>query len=250
MIVTMTSAEHTPTPILAFREGAIATLPLLAGAIPFGIVFGTLGPASGLSTEATLLMSVIVFAGSSQFIALGLISLATPIWLIVLTTAMVNLRHLLYSVSLIPRVRDLPQYWRVPLGFGLTDETFAVLNSQEAARFEPQLRWYFLGSALAMYCNWQACTLLGVTLGSLIPDMTRWGLDIAMSVTFIGIVVPQLINLPRTLAAVTAGLLALLLRDMPHQLGLIISALAGIGAGTIAGRLNGDEALRSTTGKP
>ncbi len=212
----------------AFREGAYHTLPLILGAIPFGIIFGTLGPASGLSVEATLLMSLLVFAGSAQFIALGLVATGTPVGLIIAVTFVVNLRHLLYSITLMPSVCHLPLNWRLTMAFWLTDETFAVAVSRMAPEHRTQFHWYYLGSALAMYGNWQLCTLLGVTAGQWIPGIENWGLDVAMAVTFIGIVVPQIKTRPKLLCAISACCLSLLWHDWPHHTGLIAAAIAAV----------------------
>jgi len=85
-----------------------------------------------------------------------------------------------------------------------------------------------LGSIVAMYSNWQLCTWLGIGLGELFPDMTNWGLDFAMSVTFLGMIIPYLRNKPMWLAVISAAVFAIVLRDLPHQLGLVVAALSGI----------------------
>ena len=100
-----------------FWAGARDIFPLIVGAAPFGIIFGTLAIGSGLSASATLFMSALVFAGSSQFIAVGMVATHTGWLVIVLTTFVVNLRHLLYAVSLVPYIQALPQRWKVPLAF-------------------------------------------------------------------------------------------------------------------------------------
>ena len=114
------------SPRLKFIEGAIDTIPLMIGAIPFGIIYGTLSQSSDLSVYGALALSSIVFAGSSQFVALGLIASGSSIFIIIVTTFLINLRHLLYSFSLRQHLSHLPQKWKIPLSFGLTDETFAV----------------------------------------------------------------------------------------------------------------------------
>jgi 4-azaleucine resistance transporter AzlC len=204
-------------------------LPLVVGAIPFGIIFGTLSISSGLSFAATAAMSAFVFAGSSQFIALGLLASGTSIPLIILTTFVVNLRHLLYSVTVLPYVKNLSPGWKALIGFWLTDENFAV----GIARFtqsdsSPYKHWYYLGSALFMYGNWQLCTWLGRTIGQLVPNAANWGLDFAMSVTFIGMVIPYVTNSPMLATVLTAGCVSLLTHTLPHQLGLMVGAIAGI----------------------
>ncbi|HEY5717219.1 MAG TPA: AzlC family ABC transporter permease [Motiliproteus sp.] len=226
------------TPRQAFMAGAKATLPLIVGAIPFGILFGTLAGPSGLSLGATLAMSLIVFAGSAQFIALGLLAGGAGIGVIIATTLVVNLRHLLYSAALVERVKHLPQRWRIPMAFWLTDETFAAVSNRLLTHDQdPNPHWFYLGSALAMYGNWQLCTWLGLSLGELFPDMTTWGLDFAMSVTFLGMVAPYLRNRPMWLCVIGAGIMAMATWQMPHKLGLIVAALCGIAMGYAAHKL-------------
>lgn len=215
-----------------FLAGCRAMIPLVIGAIPFGIIFGTLASGSGLSFAGTMAMSALVFAGSSQFIALGLLSAGTALPLIILTTFIVNLRHLLYAVSLVPYVRHLPQAWKLPIGFWLTDEAFAVAISRyNQPDSSPYKHWYYTGAALFMYANWQFCTWIGLTVGQLIPNAAHWGLDFAMSATFIGMVIPYLKNRPMVASVVVAGLVSLLAHNLPHQLGLMVAAIAGIAAG-------------------
>lgn len=236
-------------PSQEFWLGARDIIPLIVGAIPFGIIFGTLATTNGLSAGATLAMSAFVFAGSSQFIAAGMIATQTGWLLIVLTTFVVNLRHLLYAVSLVPYVKILPQRWKVPLAFLLTDEAFAVvIRRYEAKEKGAHKHWYFLGAALAMYLNWQLCTLLGITLGQMIPNAAEWGLDFAMSVTFIGMVVPYLKNKPMVIAVVVAGSAALLMAALPNKLGLMLAAIAGISAGVLSEQLFGDKSPNNITG--
>ena len=223
-----------------FMAGMKATIPLVIGAIPFGIIFGVTAVAAApgeeaLSPAATMGMSLFVFAGSAQFIASGLVAEGVGTLVIILTTFVVNLRHALYSASLAPYMKHLPQKWLLPLGFWLTDETYAVMISRynEADR-SPYKHWFYFGSALLMYVNWQFVTFIGVVTGQTIRDAQEWGLDFAMSVTFIGIVVPLIRTRPMLVAAVVAGIAALLFHDMPNNLGLIVASLVGIAAGYLA----------------
>lgn len=217
-----------------FLAGCRAIVPLVIGAIPFGIIFGTLAASSGLSFAGTMAMSIFVFAGSSQFIAIGLLASGTIIPLIILTTFVVNLRHLLYSVSLVPHVRHLPQSWKLPIGFWLTDEAFAVaITRYNQSDRSPHKHWFYLGAALFMYTNWLLCTLIGVTVGNAIPNAASWGLDFAMSVTFIGMVIPYVKTSPMLVAVLFAGVMSILAHGLPHQLGLIVAAMTGIAAGVL-----------------
>ncbi len=207
---------------------------MVVGAIPFGIIFGALAINAGLSVAATIAMSLFVFAGSSQFVAAGLLTQGAGIVVIILTTFVVNLRHALYSASLGPYLSRLPQRWLMPLGFWLTDETYAVVVQRYARADEsPFKHWYHLGSSVLMYGNWLLCTLIGMVAGTQLQGMANWGLEFAMVVTFIGIVVPLLRNLPMLLCAVVAGSISFLLREWPNQLGLMVAALAGIAAAMV-----------------
>ena len=211
-----------------FVHGCRDILPLILGAIPFGIIFGTLAVGAGLSGWQTMGMSALVFAGSAQFIAITLITGGVGAAVVLLTTFVVNLRHALYSAALQPFVRHLPGRWRVPLAFWLTDEAFAVVQNRYARRCVAVQALVLLGAALTMYLNWQLSTLVGVAFGQAVPDIARWGLDFAMIATFIGIAVPMMRTRPQVASAVVAGGVALLTWELPYKLGLIAAALAGI----------------------
>ena len=207
---------------------------MLVGAAPFGVIFGTLAIGSGLPVWLTLGLSALVFAGSSQFVAVSLIGSGTALPVIWLTTLVVNLRHALYSATLLPYARELPARWRWSLAFWLTDETFAVVENQ--LRHHASLKdgaHYWLGSSLAMYLNWQVWTIVGVLLGQSVPVLATLGLDFAMVATFSAIVALQLRERPVLFAALVAGGVALLARGMPFKLGLMLAAIAGVATGVL-----------------
>ncbi|MDH5354697.1 MAG: AzlC family ABC transporter permease [Gammaproteobacteria bacterium] len=215
-------------------EGARDTLPLVFAAIPFGIVYGALAHAQGLPNWVILAISMLVFAGSAQFIAIILVSSGATLPVIVLTVFVVNLRHLLYAVSLIPYVKKFSQSLRLPMAFTLTDETFAVVYNQ-ATRDNPTPHFahYYLGSAAFMYLNWQLCTWIGLVAGNRFPELTSFGLDIAMVVAFIGIVVPHLKMPSHWACALVAALSGTLTYDWPNQSGLLFSAVIAIISGVM-----------------
>ncbi|OHX21968.1 AzlC family ABC transporter permease [Chromobacterium sphagni] len=219
------------TPPQLALDGARDTIPMVVGAAPFGVIFGTLAVAAGLSPATTFAMSLLVFAGSSQFIAVSLISAGAALPVIWLTTFVVNLRHALYSATLLPYARQWPLAWRWPLAFWLTDETFAVVEHRFRSQGAAGGQWYWLGSSLAMYGNWLAWTLAGVWLGRSVPGLAKLGLDFAMVATFAAIVAPQLKKRPTLVAAAVAGLTALLARGLPYKLDLMLAALLGVAAG-------------------
>jgi len=226
------------TRVNEFWRGFRDTLPLVIGAIPFGIIFGTLSGGAGLSAWGAMGMSLFVFAGSSQFIAMGLVGAGTLWPMIVLTTFVVNFRHLLYTATLLPYLKRLPGGWQALLAFGLTDETFAVAVGRWRREDDsPDKHWYQLGSMVFMYTNWNLCTLAGLLFGRLLKQIGGWGLDFAMVAAFVGMVIPYLKDKPTYTAVMVAGASALAFHGLPHKLGLIIASVLGMAAGVIAENL-------------
>lgn len=235
-------------PRAEFLAGTRDIFPLVIGAVPFGLIFGTLSQGSGLSFAGALGMSAFVFAGSSQFISLGLLAAGASLPLIWLTTFIVNLRHMLYAASLVPYVGRLPQRWKLLIGFWLTDEAYMVaIRRFQAPDDSSNKPWYYVGAALFMYLNWQFCTWLGLMFGQLMPNADEWGLDFAMVATFIGMVIPYLKNRPMAATVVVAGIVALIARNLPHQLGLMVAAIAGISAGMAVDTLTSQNSRRSSS---
>lgn len=229
------SAGVTSSRQAEFLAGARSVVPLILGAIPFGLIFGAFAGSVGLSPAATIGMSLFVFAGSSQFIGVTLYGQGAAAALIILTTFIVNARHALYSASLGPYLGHLPQKWLFPLAFFLTDEAFAVTigRFESEAGASENRHWFMLGAELAMYVFWQLSTMIGIVTGTFLQN-ANLGLDFAMSVTFIGIVVPLVRTRPMLLSAVVAGITALVLHGLPNSLGLLIAAVAAIAAGYAA----------------
>src|ERR1041384_6358412 len=214
-----------------FWAGVRAELPLLIGVCPFGLIYGALALNAGLSKTASQLMSSIVFAGSAQFITAQLVREATPGFVIVLTIAVVNLRHMLYSASLAPYLASLSTSWKILLSYLLTDEAYApTVIYYEKNGAQPYTHWFLFGAGLALWSTWQISTGIGVFLGTAIPE--SWSLDFALPLTFIAMVVPVLKNRPAIAAAISAGIVALLANSLPYRLGLILAAVVGILVGT------------------
>lgn len=214
-----------------FWDGVRAELPLLIGVFPFGMIYGALALNAGLSKLASQMMSSIVFGGSSQFITTQLVHEAAPGFVIVLTIAVVNLRHMLYSASLAPYLASLSTPWKTLLSYLLTDEAYAPsIVKYERDGTTPQAHWFLFGAGLALWTNWQISTALGIFLGTAIPE--SWSLDFALPLTFIAMVVPVLKNRPAIAAAFSAGIVALVAYSLPYRLGLIVAAIVGIAVGT------------------
>ncbi len=215
-----------------FLQGIRAILPILLGVFPFGMIYGVLARQSGMPVPAAQGMSSIVFAGSAQFITAQLVREAVPGLVIILTIAVVNLRHALYSASIAGFVQHLDTRWKLILSYLLTDEAYAVVithYNQEGS--QGNQHWFFLGAGLMLWSSWQVSTALGVFLGTVIPD--SWSLDFALPLTFIALVVPALKDRASTTAALVGGILAILAFSMPYKLSIIVAAVAGIAAGLL-----------------
>ncbi|NTU83909.1 MAG: AzlC family ABC transporter permease [Chloroflexales bacterium] len=215
-----------------FRAGYLAMLPLWLGAAPFGIIYAISALAAGLSPAQTLAMSLLVFAGASQFTAVGMVAAGAGPLAITLTALVVNARHLLMAASLAPYVRGVGPRRRLLLAALLTDESYAVgmgrfLKGRGSAAFQA-------GCNLSLYTCWPLSTVAGILLGWAIPDPTAYGLDLVFPLTFIGLLVPLLRERANRPAAVIAALLtivgALLLPGSWYVL------LAGAGASGLAAR--------------
>ena len=214
-----------------FWAGVRAEIPLLIGVFPFGMIYGALALNAGISRSASQMMSSIVFAWSSQFVTTQLIHDSAPGFVIVLTIAVVNLRHMLYSASLAPYLASLSTRWKTLLSYLLTDEAYApTIIKYEREGAQPFSHWFLLGAGLALWSTWQISTALGIFLGAAIPE--SWSLDFALPLTFIAMVVPVLKGRPYIAAALSAGVTALVAYSMPYKLGLILAALVGITIGT------------------
>lgn len=228
------------SPRSEFAAGLRATLPIMVGVVPFGIIFGALAAASGMPAWVAAAMSAFVFAGSAQFVAIGLIASGTGLLLITLTTFLVNVRHNLYAATLAPHIGALPPRWLMPLAFWLTDETYVVaIQHFQTHRQSTYKRWYYLGSALTMYSLWQVATWVGIWAGTRITDPASWGLDFALPATFIVMLLPQIRGRGVLACVFTAATLSIVLHGLPYQSGLIVSVVAGAVVGAIVERHGG-----------
>lgn len=222
--------ENSPTPSREFWLGVREELPILLGVIPFGMIYGILALSAGLSPLDAQAMSSVVFAGSSQFMTANLVIAATPGLVIILTGFVVNLRHALYSASIAPYTRHLPLRWKALLAYLLTDEAYAVSIAHYRREGEVTYKhWHLLGAGLALWTSWQISTAVGIFLGAQIP--AEWGLDFALPLTFIALVVPGLKDRAGVLTAAVASLAALLFFGLPFKLGLIAAAFVAIAVG-------------------
>ncbi len=226
-----------------FLTGVRDELPLQLGVFPFGLVFGLVGIESGLSPVQTFLLSTILFGGASQIVFTQLISVGTPLPVLIASVSSINLRHALYGVSMSRYLLALPLKWRLLLGYLLTDEAYAISIRRFTLQPPSQdMHFHLLGTGLTLWFCWHLSTAGGILLGATIPEYLQ--LDFTIPLTFIAVVVPLLRTLPMFVAMLMSGTSALLLQNLPWNLWLIIAALAGIAGAVIAERL----AIKSGSG--
>ena len=220
-----------PTRRQEWLAGLRGVAPLLLGAIPFGLIYGVLAVRAGLPTSMAQGMSVIVFAGSAQFITTQLLSEQAPLLVILLTATIVNLRHMLYSASMAPYLQPLHRGWKALLAYLLTDEAYVVAISRymAPATTHRYAHWYFLGAGSGLWICWQLSTAVGVFLGAQIP--AAWSLDFTLPLTFIALIIPALKDRASVVSALVAGVVAVAALTMPLKLGLMTAMIAAIGAG-------------------
>jgi 4-azaleucine resistance transporter AzlC len=206
-----------------FRRGFWALAPLWLGVVPFGLAYAITARAAGLSVLETQALSALVFAGSAQFSAVGLFATGAAGLEIVLTTLLLNIRHLLYGVSLGRRFR-LTVGERPVAAFFLTDEAFGIAaGAREERSFS-----FLLGAELSLYLVWNLATLGGFLLGTAIPDPARLGVDLIFPLAFLALLVPLVRTRAELAVALCSGALAYLLaRMLPGGLPILLTGIAG-----------------------
>jgi 4-azaleucine resistance transporter AzlC len=216
-------------------------LPMSAGLIPFGLTCGIMGRTAGLSTFEITLMSAAVFAGASQFIAIGMLSSGVASWgLIVLTTFLVNLRHLLMGAYMAPYFLKLPRPLQYLLAFGMVDESYALTVSRiERKGYDVN---YNLGVSSLIYIIWLLATFLGALFYQSIPDPLEWGIDFALPATFMVLLIPRLANRTALIVSLVSALCAVWgALYLPGSWYIIVAAVAATLVGGIMERSKPNE---------
>ena len=182
-------------------------------------------------------MSSILFGGASQVVFAQLWATGTPPFFVGVSVSVVNLRHVLYSTSVAPYLRDLSLSWRIALAYLLTDEAYAISIKHFIERPNNKFKhFYLLGAGLALWIFWQLSTMIGVFASATISK--EFSLEFAIPLTFIAIVAPTIRTQPDLLACITSGGLALAGRGLPWNGGLLIAAIGGILAGWLVQQIN------------
>jgi 4-azaleucine resistance transporter AzlC len=206
MLATANSLPALPS---SFAGGIRAASPVMLGYVPIGFAFGVLARGAGFTVAEIGLMSLLVYAGSAQFIGAGLFAAGTAIPAIISTTFLVNLRHLLMSTALVPSLREHPPWMNSLLAYGITDETFAVNTGLLQGRKAPAA--YVAGLHIASQLSWIVASVAGALAGQMVGNTEALGLDFALPAMFVGLLMPNFASpdrRPRVAAALVAAFLA------------------------------------------
>lgn len=224
-----------------FRDGA----PFVVVIIPFGMVFGVVGTEAGLSLAQVLGFSFMVIAGAAQFTAVQLMTEEAPTFIVLLTSLAVNLRMAMYSASLAPYLGGAPFWKRGLMAYAMVDQSYAVSvlkYETTPAMTTAQRSAYFFGSAAPLVIPWYLATWAGAAIGTAIPPGIP--IDFAVPITFLALITPMLRTRAHWVAAIVSVVLALVLRGLPYNLGLLIAALCAMAAGAALEKHATDRAAR------
>jgi 4-azaleucine resistance transporter AzlC len=210
------------------RQLAVEGFGIAISAAAFGFVYGLSARNAGFSPIEAVAMSVLVFAGAAQFAAVGYVAggLAWPG--VILLTALLNARHLLYSAALAPSLKEIPAPRRALMAHVLTDEAFALSIGHFSRIGRTDERGYWIAAIGSTWIPWNLATLAGVTIGGRIPDPSRFGLDVVFPAAMIGLAVGLVAGRRELVAAIGGAVVA-----------VAASLAVGPGIGIIAGGLSG-----------
>jgi predicted branched-subunit amino acid permease len=219
----------------ARRAGLRAGSVVVASYIPFGIAAGAAMGATSVDPLISILSSPILFAGASQIAAVQLLHIGAALGIVVLTVAVINARHLLYSAALAPHLADWSLGQRMGAAFLLADPVYALA----AARFdapgrgggEHEKRAFYFAAGFTCLVGWTALLAIGVVAGGFIPEWVPF--ELAIPLTFLLLTLPLVKNSAGLVTAAVAGIVALAAHALPLGVGLMVGAVAGVAAGVV-----------------
>lgn len=206
-----------------FWRGASGMLPLCLSVIPWGILAGSMAVQAGLTLPQSIAMSTVIFAGAAQLVTLGLLLSGASVLTIIISVFFITAQHFLYGLTMRETVSLLQARYRLPIGFLLTDELFALSCAQPREKLTPG---FLLGAGLTFYLSWALFSLMGIAMASTVPDLDRYHLDFSIVATFITIIVPMVKN-----RSVLCGVIFSLLLSMVLSLYRVDGAIAIAGVG-------------------
>ena len=210
-----------------FLKGILDVSPLMIPVVPFGLIFGVLAIDVGFSPLETMGMSLIVFGGASQIVLLQLFSGGASSLVIISSVGAVNSRHLLYGAVVSEHLSDLKLIWKIIISYFLNDQAFAISNEYLKKNKNSNRYFHLVGGGATCWIVWQSTTLLGIILGSAIPE--KLGLSFAVPLTFLALLVNDFRKLVNVVVIIISGLVATFgFNFIPYKAYVIVAALAGL----------------------
>ena len=210
-----------------FKSGLADAWPMFLAYIPIAMLWGTLAAAKGFSPLEALLMSALVYAGASQFVAIEMWANPLPVLLLVFTIFIINVRHVLYAASISRHIGGISKHWHPLLMYVLTDEAWALLERK--ALTQPLTLGYYIGVAVPLWPTWFISSGIGAYIGTKLPDPALIGLDFAFAAMFIAILAGFWKG-PRTGAVIIASAIVAVLAKtyLPGAWYIVFGGLAGV----------------------
>lgn len=207
-----------------YLMGVRAGIPVILGFVPVGIAYAIMAQQAGFTIFETLFMSVAVFAGASQMMAVGMYVQGASLFAMILATFILNLRHLIMSTCVVNRMKRDSILAKLLATFGVTDESFAIFTTEQEEKCSVM---YFLGLITVTYLSWISGSAIGAVASGFLPPIVSASLGIALYAMFIGILVPNLKGNLRLgiLVVLTACLNTVLVQFMPSSWALIFATL-------------------------
>ena len=210
-----------------FKIGIKDVAPHLLSVFPFGIIFGAIGIELGFSPLFTYATSLIIFGGASQIVFLQLLSGGASSLIAITSVGVINSRHFLYGAVLSEYLQKLSLIKKLFISYFIVDQGFAVSNQYfKKYPTEEFNHYHLIGSGIILWFIWQVSTIMGIYLGSIVPE--ELGLKFAIPLTFIAIVVQDLKKLDHVIVMITCGLSSLLFFDAPFKSYIIISPIIAL----------------------
>jgi len=215
-----------------FWRGTVDVLPLMIPVVPFGIIFGAIGIELGFGPYLTYATSIIIFSGASQIVILQLLSSGATSLVAITSSSVISTRHLLYGAVVSQHLNHLSIYWKIGLSYLLTDQAFAVSNEYFKKNNSNKNKHYHLvGSGFTLWFIWQLTTIIGIILGSIVPE--ELGLTFTIPLTFLALLVNYLRNLDHLIVIIISGVSSIIFFDSPFKSYIILSSIIALFGATI-----------------